>query len=321
MSTALNLPLKFNHMRLVAAIAEHGQIGLAAHALSLTQPAASRMLAEIEALTRARLFTRHPRGLEPTELGRVFVRRAQAMLTEMRDMLQELEEVRAGDTGVASAGAVTGGAMGYLVPAIHALKAMTPSAEITVDVSPSDQLIRDLLAGKLDFALARIPPGIEAREFDIYKARTERVDLLVRRGHPLTGRRIEDLAELRDCPWVIQASGTPIRQAVEAAFHNVQVEMPRDVTNTPSLLVMLAMIASSDSICPVASEVTELLTGPTIAGQFAVLEIPEAIVVSPYYLLSIRKRQLSPVAERLKTLVLAELERAPGAGALSGLSG
>ena len=311
MSTNLNLPLKFNHMRLIAAIAEHGQIGLAAHALSLTQPAASRMLAEIETMAQARLFTRHPRGLEPTELGRVFARRAQNMLTEMRDMLQEVEEVRAGDTGVASAGAVTGGAMGYLVPAIRQLKSVTPSAEITVDVSPSDQLIRDLLAGKLDFALARIPPGIEAREFEIYKARAERVELLVRKGHPLENRRSVDMAELCDFPWVIQAAGTPIRQAVETAFHGLQVEMPRDITNTPSLLVMLAMISSSDSICPVASEVTELLTGPSVGGQFSVLSTDEPITVSPYYLLSIRKRRLSPVAERLKKLVLSELERAP----------
>ena len=59
-SLASRLTLK--HLRLIAAVAEHRQLSLAAHALTLTQPAASRLLAEIEVLVGAPLFERHPRG-------------------------------------------------------------------------------------------------------------------------------------------------------------------------------------------------------------------------------------------------------------------
>ena len=50
------LPLKLSHLRLVAAIIARGQLFQAAEDLGLTQPAASRMLAEVERLLGA------PRG-------------------------------------------------------------------------------------------------------------------------------------------------------------------------------------------------------------------------------------------------------------------
>ena len=55
MSQKLAQRLTFKHLRLIAAIAEHRQLSLAAQVLALTQPAASRTLGEIEQpLRRAR---------------------------------------------------------------------------------------------------------------------------------------------------------------------------------------------------------------------------------------------------------------------------
>ncbi|MFT3834155.1 MAG: LysR family transcriptional regulator [Micropruina sp.] len=118
--------LKLSHLRLVAAIAEHGQIQMAAQALTLTQPAASRALAEIEKLVGAPLFERHPRGMTPTTLGAIFVRRAHAMLMEMQDLSHELQAEREGRSGLVQIGAVTGPAVACLVPAARKLKADNP---------------------------------------------------------------------------------------------------------------------------------------------------------------------------------------------------
>ena len=55
--------------RLVLEVATHGQLQVAAVACGMTQPAASRMLAEIEAQLGVRLFLRTPKGMEPTPEG------------------------------------------------------------------------------------------------------------------------------------------------------------------------------------------------------------------------------------------------------------
>lgn len=188
--------LKLSHLRLVAAIAEHGQIQAAAHALALTQPAASRSLAEIEKLVGTALFERHPRGMTPTQTGRIIVRRAHTVLTEMQDLAHELREEREGASGLVNAGAVTGPAVGYLVPAIRRLKATSPNVELRVDVVPSSQLMRGLEEGDYDFIIGRLLPDTDTDALDIVPGAIEQVRCLVRRGHPLATRKNVSLAQI-----------------------------------------------------------------------------------------------------------------------------
>ena len=100
MGQSLASRLTLKHLRLIAAVAEHRQLSLAAHALSLTQPAASRLLAEIEALVGAPLFERHPRGMEPTPMGAGLAQRARTIIEALADAADEAEQLRFGRGGV-----------------------------------------------------------------------------------------------------------------------------------------------------------------------------------------------------------------------------
>lgn len=305
--TDLPMRLKQVHLRLIAAIDEHRQLGLAAEALAMTQPAASRMLREIEAAVGSKLFERHARGMAPTLIGRALARRARGLAEEMRDLAAEIEQLRSGRGGVVRVGAVTGASVGYVVPAIQQLKAAAPNSEVYVDVEPSDVLVRGLLSGTYDFALGRIPPGVDPREFEAIPARPEIVDLVVRRDHPMATATRLDLAELAPYDWVMQSPGAPIRVAVETAFLNAGARLPRSIINTPSLLVMIALLSSSTAIAAMAREMSDLLSGPEVAARLVPLAVREEIVVAPYHMLTARRRRLSPVAERLRALVLNEL--------------
>ena len=146
------------HFSLIRAIADYGQLSLAANALSITQPAASRMLAEIERHVGASIFARTPKGMEPTAIGCALARRAENLLEEIREAAREVDAIRRGLTGTVRVGAVTGGAVAFVVPAIQALKTEAGTADIHVEVAPSGPLIADLLSGQLDFVLGRILP-------------------------------------------------------------------------------------------------------------------------------------------------------------------
>lgn len=303
------LSLKPAQLRLIQAIADHGQLQLAAAAVSMTQPAASRMLAEIERAVGAALFLRQPKGMEPTDIGAVVVRRAQAMLRELRSMSAEVRALREGYGGAVRVGAVTGPAVGYLVPAIREIKRQSPAAEITVDVLPSRDLLRQLAAGDLDFALARVLPDFDSREFDIHPMRDEKVTLLVRAGHPLVRAPTVTFTELVDYEWIMQERGAPIREATLEAFGAVGLAEPKNIVNSPSLLLMIAYLSRSDAIAAMSEEVTQLLTQPPVSGGFAVLNLPREVRVSPYYMLSLKRRPMLPLAARLRELVIANSER------------
>lgn len=308
MHAAMQLNLKPAQLRLIVEVAESGQLQMAAAATSMTQPAASRMLAEIERAVGAPLFLRQPKGMELTEIGAVMVRRARAMLREMRSMAAEVQALREGQGGAVRVGAVTGPAVGYLVPAIRAIKREAPDAEITVDVLPSRDLLRQLTAGEMDFALARVLPDFDSREFEIHPMRDEKVALLVRAGHPLARAPRVTFTELTDYEWIMQERGAPIREATLEAFGAVGLAEPGNIVNSPSLLLMIAYLSRSDAIAGMSEEVAQLLTQPPVSAGFAVLTMPREVRVSPYYMLNLRRRPLSPVAARLRELVIAHSE-------------
>ena len=54
--------LSLRHMRMIAALDDHGRVSAAAQVMNISQPAASRMVAEMEAVLDVRLLERLPRG-------------------------------------------------------------------------------------------------------------------------------------------------------------------------------------------------------------------------------------------------------------------
>ncbi len=297
--------LQPKHFSLISSVAELGQLSLAAQALALTQPAASRMLGEIERYVGSPIFVRTPKGMEPTAVGSALIRRAQNVLEEMREAAREVDAIRRGLTGKVRVGAVTGGAVGYVVPAIKALKAEAATVDIHVDVASSGEMIRDLLSGQYDFVLGRIPPGIDARQFHVEGATMEEVEIVVHRMHPLVNVDRLNISDMAHFPWVMQAPGTPLRHAVESVFIEEGASIPRNIVNTTSLLVMIAMLASSNAIAPMSREVSELLCRQMPVGDLCTLTLDTPIVVTPYHLITVNGKRLSPIAARLRDLLLS----------------
>lgn len=309
MDIGFSRSLKIRQLQLVAAIAEHGQLSIAADAVAITQPAASRMLAEIEIKIGAKLFERHAKGMVLTVVGQALAQRAHNLLVELRDLSREVEELKHGAGGLASIGAVTGAAVGFVIPAIEQLKLLSPHAEIHVKVGSSEELMHDLVAGKSDFILARIPAGVNPNDFDIEPAQNETVKLHVRQDHPLVMRTDKiSIKELSSYDWVMQPLRSPIREAVEATFLNAGAKLPTVIINTTSLLVIIAAVASSSVIAPLSREVSDLLLGEDVATKFSVLPVVEKIEMSPYFFVQVKGRKLSPISSRLKSLVKNEYE-------------
>jgi molybdate transport repressor ModE-like protein len=289
--------LKLSQLRLVAAIEDAGSVSAAALALNLSQPAASRMVAEMEAEFEAPLCERHARGVRLTPLGAALARHARAVLQQIGEAERELDDLKSGRRGVVSIGAVTGPAFDLLPEAVSRVRAAAPEIELSVRIDSSNVLVRDLMTGALDLALARVPDEIPAETFESHGGGVEEAALVVRRGHPLLARGAVSLAALSECEWVVQPRGTPLRRAVEAQFVDAQLTPPRRLLATTSLTMTLMIVARTDAVAAVSRAIARFACEGD--GALCVLAPSFPLAMQPYGLLSLRGRALSPAAKRV----------------------
>ena len=290
---------------MIAALDQHGSVSAAAAALNISQPAASRMIAEMETILEARLLERLPRGVALTAYGQALARRARSILIELSEAEREIGEIRTGKGGSVHLGAVTAPAVDLAVPAIQELRQRFPRIEVNVQVEASNVLARELIASRHDFIIARIPEDLNPRLFDSRVIGTEKACLIVRRGHPLLAGTKVELSATVDFDWVLQPAGSLLRRTIEQHFLHRNAGLPERVLNTSSLLLSLVMVARSDAIAAVSVEVARFIRSKQgLAGAIEVLPLEFDIEVQPYSLITARGRILSPAAQLLYDAIL-----------------
>src|SRR5258705_4146680 len=98
--------LKTRHIVLLVHLDEQRSVLRAAKAANMTQPGASKLLSELEDSLGVPLFTRHARGIEPTQYGEIMMRHARSALAEMDRAQDEITALRSGLAGQCTVGAV-----------------------------------------------------------------------------------------------------------------------------------------------------------------------------------------------------------------------
>lgn len=296
--------LKLRHLQLLCALGELRNLNRAAQSMGLTQPAASRLLAELEDMVGAPVFERRPRGVEPNELGALLLRHAGVVLLELRQVATELNGLRSGAGGAVAIGAVTAPAVECVARAVEILQGKAPELRITVEVEPSAQLVDRLFKGRLDLALARVPPEVDVSALEYREVGEEALCLLVREGHPLLGQPRIRLKELVAFTWLLEPPGSLLRHAVEMLFARRQLPMPPRIINTSSVLLNLAMLSRGEAVCVVSEPAAAMLEAQGKFRRLPPLQDEGVLSVSAYGLIWLRERPLSPAARR----VIAVLE-------------
>ena len=303
----LRTGLKINHMRMIVALEANGQVSTAAHLLNISQPAASRMISEIETVLQAPICERLPRGVALTAYGKAFARRANTVLLELREAEREIGELRTGRGGSVSLGTVAAPSINLAVPAIKRIRQLFPKIEINIEVATSNDLAGELLASRYDFYIGRIPDDLNPRLFESRQIGVETACLVVRRGHPLMRRRHVPIEDLSAYDWVFQPSGSLLRRTIESIFISRGFPLPDRILNTSSSFLTLVMVAQTDAIAPLATDVASFVNDPAgLAGAIDVLPTDFAIDLQPYSLITARNRVLSPAAQMLYDFIVEQ---------------
>lgn len=275
----------------------------------MTQPAASRLMSEVERVAEAELYVRSGRGIELTEVGRKLGERCIRVLQELSDAGRDIEHHISGRRGHVSIGSVTGPAVEYVLPAIRHIRLSYPEISVSVEIGPSSALAPMLEDGRLDFSLSRVPANEDPSHFDERPLRKEPACIVGRPGHPLTRYAAPVPAELLlGFDWVFPPVGAPIRATAEQALREKKLELPTRILTTSSFLFTLATIQRTNAIGPVAHSVAaSFATLPDgMPGTITILPTDLALSVETYSFLTRRGKALTPVAQ----IVAQEIMRA-----------
>ncbi|MGO4700765.1 LysR substrate-binding domain-containing protein [Dyella sp. 2RAB6] len=295
--------LKTRQLLLVVALAEEGNIHRAAAALSITQPAASKLLRELEDMLDAPLFERMPRGMRPTLYGDALIRHARAVLGSLDQAQEELGALRAGHLGRVALGAITSAGVRLLPAAVAAVKRMHANIRITVDVDTSNVLLERLAQDKLDIVVGRLFPEHDKLRLHYEPLASEPVHAVVRRGHPLSTGRPLRLADVQPCSWIVPPAGSVLRHRFELMFQRASLAPPSDIVETAALLFITRALEQSDMIAVLAKDVADYYAAH---GMLDILPLPMDCRMDDFGLIIASDKLPSPAA----ALMIETLRRA-----------
>ena len=138
---------------MLVAVARHGSVTAAAHALNYAQPSVSHHLARLEAETGIKLVQRAGRGIRLTDAGRLLAERAVEVIGRLDAAENELavfSGLRAGRLRLAAFPS----ALSTIVPAAAAIMhERHPSVDLRLTEAEPPEAVRMLRAGYVDVAL------------------------------------------------------------------------------------------------------------------------------------------------------------------------
>ena len=300
--------LRLPQLRLLIAVADLGQISGAASLVGMTQPAASRMLTELERTIGTPLYQRHPRGVALTAAGTLLARRARSALQHLDTAFDEMDSLATGTGGLVTIGTVTGPGVELILPLIRDLRVTYPEIAFDVLVDTSDVLADALMAGRIDFYLGRMLANVSARDVTATIVGAEPVALIVRKDHPLLRRADLTLEDTLAFDWVMQAAGGLMRQAVDAYLLQAGLPPPQRVLTTSSLVLTLGILSDTNVVAPVARSVAEVLVAPSrMNSDIRILPVAPDMAVSPYALICRRASDQPPAVARILRLLTARI--------------
>lgn len=294
--------LKLKHLQLVVALDEFRHLGRSAEFLSLTQPAVSKSLAEIERMFGLDLFVRSTRGTEPTPYGSTVARFARAVLADFDRTREDIATIGSGGAGRVRLGAMVVALPRLVADAVARMKQLAPRTAVSIEEGDLSRLLPRLRVGELDFIVGRLEPGYAAPDLETEALYTETMKVIVAPAHPLAKRPRPGWADLAAEPWVLPPAWASSRAKLDQLFYKHRLQPPTDIIESASYLVTLTFMRQRQCVAFVAADVAASLAAQQ---QARVLPIAVPIDLPPVGLIRLRTGLRTPAVDQLLTQLRA----------------
>ncbi|HWK43905.1 MAG TPA: LysR family transcriptional regulator [Stellaceae bacterium] len=292
--------LRFRQLQLLDILARTRNLRLAAEQMHITQPAATKILSDIEATLGAQLFDRLPREMRPTALGIFAVHYASTALADLGRFVREFNNLKSGGHGYLTVGAISASAAQVVTTGIKEIHQQRPRLVIKLVEQSSDQLSVWLEEKKLDIMVGRLTEPRHQALFDFDVLSTEPVWIVCGHHHPLLRQPRLELADLGAWPWILYPPATAIRQLFEESFAAAGIHAPVGMVETSSIFSTLELLQATDMISLQPRAAVEKYVRQNLLGH---LPVPIRRAMTSYGVITRKNEVLSqPMAEFIAIL-------------------
>lgn len=307
--------VKFRHLQCFLAVAQFGSVQKAAHSLSITQPAVSKTIAELESILGVRLLERGRQGARPTREGQLFMPHASACVLALRQGVGLLAREGGGAAATLEIGMLPTVAASLAPAVLKTLAAEWPRAVVRITTVANAELLERLKAGAIECAIGRLSEPERMVGLSFEHLYNEPLVAVVRAGHPLAASA-SPAAQLARYSVVLPPYGTMIRQAAEQLLSACGAPPLESFVEVLSVSVARALALENDAVWFVPRYAAEF---DLAAGTLTRLALPVDGADEPVGLILRTDVQPSPVARALIDAVRAiARRRLAGAGTTSG---
>lgn len=279
------------HLRYFEAVARLGHFGRAAESCSISQPALSLQVKELEDLLGAPLVERGGRRIRLTNLGEAVAARA-------RDILRAVDEL--GDLARAGRCPLTGPfRLGiiptiapYLLPGIVAgLAGRFPALDLRPREAQTKTLIEDLLDGRLDAAVVALPVS----EPSLTEESLFSEEFLLVRPIAEAGEPAPSIEALRAMRLLLLEEGHCFRDQA-LAYYGISAMGAGDLLEGSSLSTLVQLVGAAIGVTLIPEMAVPI---ETRSASVAVVRLPEP---RPRRTIGMVWRRTNPLAEQLRLI-------------------
>jgi len=198
------------------AVVEAGSVSRAAEVLRISQPAASKLIQDLEADTSLQLFERESGRLVPTGRGIRLYEEVQRIFGGVNQLARAIEGIRREEHGHLVIGSLPALSGPFLSRVVAEFRNSHPNVFVSIEAWSSQLLTEAVLSRRLDLAL--VAKGAEHGSIVAEQLHSPPAVTILPMGHPLAQLQETTPADLAEEPFIAFSPTTMTRRKVDMAF-------------------------------------------------------------------------------------------------------
>ncbi|MDB5991498.1 MAG: LysR family transcriptional regulator [Herbaspirillum sp.] len=244
----INGRIKFRHLQCFLVVARQRSLQKAAQTLSITQPAVSKTIKELEDILRVRLFDRSRKETVLTRQGEIFFVHAEASVSALQQGTNSMMQGGDAIDPIIRIGTTPTLAASFLTQVLQVFRSRVANIQASILTSTTSHLMEQLRDRKFDLVLCRHcdPEQMVGLSFEYLFA--DPLVMVVRPEHPLLKASSTSMSDWRLYTAVLPVKGSVNRHAADT-FATAQGLGPvTDFIESLSIFFGRSYTANTDAI-------------------------------------------------------------------------
>jgi DNA-binding transcriptional LysR family regulator len=286
--------LNLRDLNVLMTVARCGSMGKAAAQLSVSQPAISKAIADLEYALGVRLLDRSQRGVEPTVYGRALLDGGLSAFDGLKQAVKHIEFLADPTAGEVRVGATVVVGSSIIAAAVDRLSRQYPRISVHLFAAEAAKIYHALEEREVEVVIAGIFGPVTKDNMNAEVLYDDPFVVAAGARSPWCRRRRIKLADLMNEPWALPPRDSPTGSIVAEVFRASRLDLPHAALVASSIPSRNALLASGRFLTMLPVSVLKL-AGGNAAIKALPVDIPKA--GRPIGILTLKNRTLSPVAE------------------------